>query len=303
MANRWFFWLLIVILFGAVPFVVGCADGGGDDGGNAGDDDNNDDDTGNNDGDDDSINPGDDDDSGAIVPIIEFIIGNSPTHQGRIADGVIIKGENLQNGRVFVFPANHPELEMELPVVEANSTDKQIEALLITENWDVEEWYFDQGYDDLKFYIVSPNGDESDKADANLLQGEPGPSGPQGDDGASGPQGPSGPTGSRGPSGPQGSAGATGPQGPSGPSSSFSTYLTSEVLASVSPDDWSAVQSPACNSGDSVVGCKCWSNSSKWVHLGSVRPKYAGENCRCTFYNRYSSSNTIYVQALCLTAN
>ncbi|MDP8221813.1 MAG: hypothetical protein P9L99_00515 [Candidatus Lernaella stagnicola] len=101
------FLMLAAVVFGLLfgfSVIVGCGEEG-----SAGDDD-----ASHNADDDDSD---DDDDSMGTGPTIEYIIGDSPTHQGRIADGVIIKGDNLEGGRIFVYPANlslaktHPSMK------------------------------------------------------------------------------------------------------------------------------------------------------------------------------------------------
>lgn len=211
--KRFFFLLLI----GMLVFAFGCGENGDGDGSSSGFDDSDDDDS----IDDDDDN--DDDDDGAF-PVIERIMGNSTQMDGRVADGIIIQGENLSDGRVFVHPDGYPEMEIELPVVTSDAT--MIEALLVKDNWDIDQWFFGLDYDEIIVYVMNPKSGKSESESANLLQGEQGPSGPSGQQGAagpagspgpSGPIGPSGPSGPSGPIGPSGPAGSPGPQGSSGP--------------------------------------------------------------------------------------
>ncbi len=156
-----------------------------------------------------------DDDTSGQAPIIQTVKGNSIAQPDLVANGILILGQNLTNSRVFVYPLNHPEIERELPVIASNSTDSQIEALLVSDGWDIEQW-FDAGYEDIRIVVENQYGLTAND-EAHLLQGETGPEGPQGATGPEGPQGPAGPEGSQGAIGPEGPQGATGPEGPQGP--------------------------------------------------------------------------------------
>ena len=326
-----FLFLLLVLPLGSY-LVMGCGDDDDDDDSGTHADDDGDDIA----GDDDSVGDDDleDDDSNEDLPIVDEIIGNSVVQEGRVGNGILITGQNLINGRVFVYPINHPELEIELTVVDSNNTS--LEALLFNASWNIEQWY-DQGFEDLRVIVSNQFGDSKEK-DVHLLQGEtgpsgpsgpqgetgpagatgpqgptgpigptgnsgpPGPSGPSGSQGPAGPLGPTGPAGSTGPAGPQGNTGPTGPAGPPGPSG-LDFVRTNTVTVTVLGGLTRQFDTNNCPAGYHTSSCN-WNPPDSddyccWHVIGSIA---YDDHCWIRLHNPDTSSHTMNIDALCVMA-
>jgi len=193
MKRRTLALFVLLAILASFSIVIAC---GGDDGFDYADDDDN-----------------YDDDDDEQSPLIDSIIGNSEDQDGRIRDGIIVLGQHLDGGFVFIHPINEPNNSVQLPIVFSSNTE--IEVNLYTNTWSIEDWY-NQGYEEFTVVVEKDNAPPPTEKDIRLLQGEQGPRGPSGPVGPAGPIGATGPQGSRGPSGPEG-AGPSGPSGPQGP--------------------------------------------------------------------------------------
>ncbi len=78
------------------------------------------------------------------------------------------------------------------------------------------------------------------------------------------------------------------------------TYLTGEEAENLPINSVNEVISPACNPGDKIVGCDCFTNSNKYADISCVTYDTAEEKCTCAYSSTSSIVLEIKAKALCL---
>jgi hypothetical protein len=83
---------------------------------------------------------------------------------------------------------------------------------------------------------------------------------------------------------------------------SLTTYSTTETTEEVAGGGFSytTLTSDACEIGDIITGCQCWSEVVRDVYITKYTVDHDNRTCDCGFYNKASIALDVYSQAICL---
>ncbi len=354
--KNFFLFLILIALF-SVPLGCTCGDDDDDDNDDATDDDTTDDDDDSTDDDNDTTDDDDDttdddttdddttdddttdddtsdddtsdddsaDDDDDISPSITSVTGNSSTTAGRIYDGLIVTGENLDSVTATLTSKTIPANTCDLTIASATATELEATLCASLETWvDGGDTLFtlslatttkETAEADLEFSrgnegATGPTGPEGSTGPAGPTgaEGTAGATGPAGDTGPSGPSGPTGAAGNSGVSGPTGPNGPTGPSGPSGPAGASDVvhyYRTSYSTTTVSPGSHVGLYSPACTAGYRVTEGSCYTSpASGEILIAEIGADPDENKYYCSYMNNSASTSyDIFASALCVEAS